>query len=217
MEVISLKFAQKVFQNTEYRIIPGQKICKSCRDFLTQFIDLTENNKIELTEIEDQSNDIDQSNDNEELSLCDFKYNLDSVNNALKELGLKSLSVTQAQSSSLVEKKISEVTKTIRDKLKVCIEDISSEQTVMDQFKDNFHSFNKQDQYCILTSIPKQYGQPFLQEFFGITDHQAKIAKSLQEEKGILSILDPKPGKTLPEETINKGKVFMKMISIVLR
>lgn len=77
------------------------------------------------------------------MSLCDFKYNLDSVNNALKELGLKSLSVTQAQSYSLVEKKISGVTKTIRDKLKVCMEDISSEQTVIDHFKDNFHSFNK--------------------------------------------------------------------------
>ena len=107
LEVISLKFAQKVFQYTEYRIIPGQKICKSCRDFLTQFIDPTENNnKIEHTETEDQSKNVDQSNDDDELSLCHFKYNLDSVNNALRELGLKSLSVTQAQSSSLVEKKL---------------------------------------------------------------------------------------------------------------
>ena len=54
-----------------------------------------------------------------------------------------------------------------------------------------------------------QNGRPFLQEFFGITDHQAKIAKSLQEEKGILSIPDPKPGKTLPEDTINKVKSFL--------
>ena len=92
------------------------------------------------------------------------------------------------------------------------MEDISTEQTVMDQYKDHFHSFNKQDQYRILTSVPKQYGRPFLQEFFGITDHQAKIAKSLQAEKGILSIPDPKPGKTLPEETVIKLKVFMKMI-----
>ena len=74
LEVISLKFAQKVFQYTEYRIIPGQKICKSCRDFLTEFIDPTENNnKIEHTETEDQSNDINQSNDDEELFLRDFK------------------------------------------------------------------------------------------------------------------------------------------------
>ena len=34
LEVISLKFAQKVFQYKEYRIIIGKKICKSCKDFL---------------------------------------------------------------------------------------------------------------------------------------------------------------------------------------
>ena len=209
LEVIDLKLAQNVSKCTEYRITPGQKICNACKNFLKEFIDSAENNgETKHVDSIDRSNETERSDDDGELSTCVFQHNLDTVNKALKELGLKCSSGNQAHSSSLVEKKICEVIQTIRNKLKLDDANISTGETVMNQYKDEFPSLHKQDQYRVLTSMPKQYGRPFLQNFFGISDHQAKIAKNLQAEKGILSIPDPKPGNTLPDETICKVKHF---------
>ena len=52
--------------------------------------------------------------------------------------------------------------------------------------------------------MPKDSTRDFLKESFGVSDHQGKTAKILQEEKGVFSTPNHKPGMTLADETVAK-------------
>ena len=53
--------------------------------------------------------------------------------------------------------------------------------------------------------MPKNSSINTIQQTFGVTQHTAKRAKALQEDQGILSTPNPKPGKRLSPESTDKA------------
>ena len=79
---------------------------------------------------------------------------------------------------------------------------------VFSQMKENFGNMTKNDQYRVLTLMPPDCSMDFLRKSFNTTKYQAKRAKVIQAEKGILLSPNLKPGRRLSEETVLKVKQF---------
>ena len=141
------------------------------------------------------------------MSQLQLMYNLELVNEVLKKLKIDEISKKAATNKNLIEKKIDEVGEVIRDKLKTELT-VSAGDIVISQMQNKFKTLDKNDQYRVLTSMPYDSSVEFLKKTFGITDHQAKRAKVVQAEHGIMSTPAPKPGRRIPDETINKVKLF---------
>ena len=129
------------------------------------------------------------------------------MNEILVKLKIEKIPKKAVVNNDLVEKKIDEVGEAIRDKLKMT-PPLTAGEIVINQMKEEFKTMGKNDQYRVLTAMPRESSIEFLKRTFGISDHQAKRAKIIQAEHGILSTPTPKPGKRIPEEIITKVKQF---------
>ena len=133
--------------------------------------------------------------------------NLDTINELLDKLEISKIPKKCVADTNLIEKKIAEVGDAIRHKLKspniASVGDI-----VFDQMKENFSTMTKNDQYRVLTTMPPESSVEFLKKTFNTTDYQVKRAKVIQAEQGIFSTPNPKPGRRLPDETLEKVKEF---------
>lgn len=133
--------------------------------------------------------------------------NLDTVNDVLEKLEISKISKKAVADKKVIEKKIDEVGDAIRRKLKTD-QTLSVGDIVMNQMKEEFNTMDKNNQYRVLTAMPRESSLEFLKNTFGVTESQAKRAKKIQAEQGILSTPNPKPGRRLPEETIVNVKKF---------
>ena len=53
--------------------------------------------------------------------------------------------------------------------------------------------------------MPEDSSVKTIQQTFGVTEHTAKRAQALQQEMGLLSTPNPKPGKRISVESTEKG------------
>ena len=60
----------------------------------------------------------------------------------------------------------------------------------------------------ILTVLPKSWSLKKIQQEFGVSNYMARKSKELVEEKGVLSLPGPKPGHSLPPETVDTVRTF---------
>lgn len=67
---------------------------------------------------------------------------------------------------------------------------------------------DKSKKMQILTTLPKNWTIQKIEDEFGVSNFTAHKAKRRLKEKGIMAFPDPKPGKTLNENTANKIKNF---------
>ena len=135
-------------------------------------------------------------------------YNLSIVNEALETLQISLIPEDKSNDSQYVEEKIQEVSRRIRTKLGVEQQELSTAEKVMQQFTSSFKEMNKTDQYRVLTSMPPDSSRAMLQHTFGVTERTARRAQSIQQEKGLLSTPNPKPGKRISEEVSLKAAHF---------
>ena len=154
-----------------------------------------------------ESSSISAASGSQDLSRLPILHKLDTVNEALAVLGVDKISKKSVNNKKVVEKKIVEVGEMIRNKLRVS-QPSSVGAEVIDQLQAEFDNMSKNDQYRVLTVMPRESPREFLQKTFGVSEHMARIAKVIQTEKGLLATPNPKPGKRLPEETIEKVKEF---------
>ena len=61
----------------------------------------------------------------------------------------------------------------------------------------------------MLTVLPQSWIIHQIQDQFGISNYMARATKKLVEEKGILSIPNPKPGRAISDEVTAKIKEFI--------
>ena len=130
------------------------------------------------------------------------------MNKALEALSIEEIPDHKSQDQKYVENKIGEIGANIRSKLKIEEPNSSLGEKVLEQFTSKFDTMSKTDQYRVLTSMPKNSSINTIQQTFGVTEHTAKRAKALQEEQGILSTPNPKPGKRLSPESTDKAVKF---------
>ena len=134
-------------------------------------------------------------------------YNLSLVNRALEAINIKPIPEDKADDSPTIHKKLQEMNKHICGMLKVETPKSSGDR-VLEQFIIEYDHLNNSDQYRILTSMPRDTNQSFLQKTFGVKKLKAKRAKECQQEKGLLSTPDPKPGNRVPSDTLQIVKEF---------
>ena len=79
----------------------------------------------------------------------------------------------------------------------------NDESEIIQQLKEKFKTTTKtSEKLQILTVLPQSWTRKRIQSEFGVSDYMARKCKQLVQEKGILSNPDPKPGPTLPSETV---------------
>ena len=77
------------------------------------------------------------------------------------------------------------------------------------QLKDKFESATKSSEKVLgLIVLPKNWTIRKVQEEFGASNYTVRKAKEIVKEKEILFTPNPKPGHTLPAETINLVQSF---------
>lgn len=142
------------------------------------------------------------SSASEETKKIPFFYNLSIVNETLETLNLNTITQTLAKNPKAVNLKIEEIGQKIRDLLNLETPDKTVGERVMEQFTQNFDLLSMEDQYRVLTSMPRDESREFLQKTFSVNEHKSRRAKEIQEEQGLMSTPNPKPGKRISEEII---------------
>ena len=135
-------------------------------------------------------------------------YRLCKINEALEALDITEIPENKCQDEKYVNQKISEMCVNVRTKLEIGEPEASLGEEVLQQLSNQFVHMSKTDQYRILTSMPKDTSVKQIQKTFGVSEHTATRAKKIQEQNGILSSPNPKPGKRLSEECTEKATKF---------
>lgn len=183
-------------------IVEGDKICDSCRKAV-----------LKLPEITFEPEDVEEE-DEFNLSTPEKLEAIEVLNTSLTLIDETPVKKKRLNEKKYPENKIKKITEAFRTK----ILGLSAEETVqapnydseiISQLKEKFKSTtNKSVQMQILTTLPKSWTINQIEKEFGVTNFIARKAKNLVKEKGIMSSPNPKPGKTLSQETADLVKRF---------
>ena len=196
----------------------GMRICDSCRKALAR-------TPACLPEVESQASVVPQPESSsqsgsptrqsspcsEELQL-EASTSLKQMNQCLEDVGKTSVTKKKLRSKKYLDKKLDEVTEMVK---KVTIGDTDSvrmtnENEMLEQLKEKFHETKESSmkiRILHVTVLPKSWSTRIEREF-GVSHHISRKVKSLVKEKGILSLPDPKPGHSLPQETAHLVVAF---------
>ena len=227
VRVVSLDLSKQLFCNG-FRVIPGQKLCKRCylraeASSEEYFIDSESNVKSSQEDFQPSNLDSSAETVRECFDLFD-------------ESPLSSMhGVKYGQKRKLVQEKVSNVRRKLFEELStitnVNVDDfIVDENTERSSLIAQIKKLNKQvqDFNClletlkekhqettdiklkqqILTCTPKSWSRKQAADFFGVTEHQIRMARNTVQEKGILEQRFRKRKSGLPQQTIEKVKEF---------
>ena len=195
----------------------GMRICDSCRKALTRTppcLPEVESQPSVLPEPESSSQSGSPRRQSppcsEELQF-EASKSLKQMNQYLEDVGKTPVTRKKLRSKKYVDQKLDEVTEMVK---KVTIGDTDSVKTtdeseMLEQLKEKFHETKESSMKIqILTVLPKSWSTRRIEREFGVSHHISRKVKSLVKEKGILSLPDPKPGHTLPQETADLVVAF---------
>ena len=94
----------------------------------------------------------------------------------------------------------------LNDTKKAVIGDTDSENDeveIITQLKRKCSTAERSEKIQILAVLPKSWSIRRIEKEFGVSNFMARKAKQLVGEKGIRSIPDPEPGRTLPQSTVD--------------
>lgn len=115
------------------------------------------------------------------------------------------------RSKKYLDKKLDEVTEMVK-KVTIGETDLvrtTDESEMLGQLKEKFHETKESSvKIQILTVLPKSWSTRRIEREFGVSHHISQKVKSLVKVKGILSLPDPKPGHSLPQETADLVVAF---------
>ena len=144
----------------------------------------------------------------EENKQAPIIYRLSKVNQALAALDITEIPRYKSQDKQYVKNKIEEIGENIRSKLKIEVPKTPMGEKILQQFTSQFDKMSKTDKYRVLTSMPEDSSIRTIQQTFGVTEHTAKRTQALQQQMGLLSTPNPKPGKRLSVESTEKAIKF---------
>ena len=104
------------------------------------------------------------------------------MNDVLEKLEISTIKKKALADNKVIEKKIREIGDAIGRKLKID-QTLPVGDIVMNQIKQEFDTMDKQNQYRVLTAMPKESSIHLKKNTFGVTEHKAKRAKQIQNEK----------------------------------
>lgn len=188
----------------------GMKICDKCRKKISN-----EKPIQEITEVENNPGTSSQ----DETVFTDPETAVDYLNKSLELIGESPIKKKKLGVSSYGMKKLEKVKSTLEkqlipDKSMCSSDDLQNkgnevESEIIEQLKLKFSQTTKRsEKITILTILPQSWSCKKIEEEFGVSNYMARTVKRLVSEKGILSTPNPKPGKTLNENTAQLIKDF---------
>ena len=99
--------------------------------------------------------------------------------------------------------KVEKITEAMKHTI-ISRETIDDGSEMIQQLKEKLRSTPQRgEQLQILTVLPKSWSVKKIQQEFGVSNYMARKSKDLVKEKGVLSLRGPKPGPSLPLETVD--------------
>ena len=128
-----------------------------------------------------------------------------SLNKCLAEIGETPYSQSKARAKNYSRQKI---TKAMHRTI-ITGEVVDDGSEMIQQLKEKFQATTKMNEHLqILTVLPKSWSVKKIQQEFGVSTYMAQKSKKLVNEKGVLSLPDPKPGPSLLPETVDIVHAF---------
>ena len=203
-------------------ILPGEKICHTCRK---QVSDISEHAEPDQSNsrsfIDEQSSPYDHDYPKIELShestMTDSFSESESspvkqyhstlatesrtmVNKYLRIAGETPITKRKLQSKKYKKSKLQTVLKMME---MVGIDEKPNEDDeIISQLKESYSTASRSKKLQILTIVPKSWSLKKIESEFGASNFMARRAKQIVREKGILSTPNPKPGRSLPQASI---------------
>ena len=81
-------------------------------------------------------------------------------------------------------------------------EKLDTDDEIISQLKEKYSTSPRSEKLQILTIVPKSWSLRKIESEFGASNFMARKPKQLVREKGILSTPNPKPGRSLPQTSI---------------
>jgi len=131
-----------------------------------------------------------------------------SLNMCLADIGETPYSQVKGRGKTYSRQKVQKITEAMRRTV-ISWETTDDGSEMIQQLKEKFQSSTQRsEQLQILTVLPKSWSMKKIQQEFGVSNNMARKAKELVEEKGVLSLPGPKPGPSLPPETVDTVRTF---------
>ena len=131
-----------------------------------------------------------------------------SLNMCLADIGETPYSHIKPRGKKYSRQKVEKITEALKRTI-ISRETIDDGSEMIQQLKEKFQSTpQRSEELQILTVLPKSWSLKKIQQEFGVSNHMARTSKDLVKEKGVLSLPGPKPGPSLPPETVDIVHAF---------
>ncbi|MCH2405824.1 MAG: hypothetical protein MK200_06485 [Nitrosopumilus sp.] len=198
-------------------LIPGKKLCASCRKELLQLNSTEDSSESET--IDEHENDFEMHTYNDDTEFTD-------INNTLCMIGCSPVtSHSKAKSTriSAAKRKVEQVKEKIEGgvakKLNLSTDELNPKNdrtcsncsdyyTFLEELKNEIQNSSYMRKLQLLTISPESWTIEKRAKEFGVTVHAIKRSKALKKEFGIIPEVASKIGKSLSEDTIYKVKMF---------
>lgn len=212
-KLLGLREVQKWMIGVNRNISSSSRICHFCRIKLFR---LKKEKALEELVSEDE-NEVEELEQNESLS-ADKPFDTPAIavsqlNAVLPYLEQSPISTKKMMYKKYRSEKFKTVSCSIKNKLFPGLTPSTSHQCpdseIIEQLKVKFATLTKNsDRMELLTILPKSWSILKMMEEFQISNYMARKVKQLVDEKGILSTPNPKLGKALSSEIMEKVKSF---------
>ena len=187
-------------------ILRGEKICDACRKQLAK-VSTPRKQVSPPPEQSDISPESDVESSSDEV-FDDPKATLTVANEYLDAIGETPLTKRKLRSKQYRRQKVEAVTAMMRTAVLADTREMSDEAEIVAQLKEKYSTVSRSEKIQILTVLPKSWSVRKIETEFGASNRMARKAKELVKEKGILSTPNPKPGRTLCQQTVDKVTSF---------
>ena len=192
-------------------LIPGQKLCPSCRSRIANMSVPNEDEQVES----DFDEDLDASKEENRSILTD----------CFTSIGLSPLkthALPPSSRRSLGKRKISALISEVSDKVAVAldvpIQNLETKQNESDTLikqkadqldrlmyllKEKLKTTDYRSKVQMLTLVPQEWSIKSTASFFNGSEYIVRVSRKSFQEKGILSVPGPKKGNNLPTEVVD--------------
>lgn len=217
-----LRIVSKSIRERFPSILPGDKVCDSCRLKISAMMTQIPQDQVELLDQSSAPQEpqelLDQSSSYLDVSEADHspqptspspvkqldvaavaEESREKVNEYLTGLGMTPITKRKLQSKKYQKKKLKKITEMLQ---MAGIEEKSSDDgEIIAQLKEKFHTADRSEKVRILTVLPRSWSIRKIQTEFGASNFAVRKAKALVAANGILTTPNPKPGRSLPQST----------------
>ena len=179
------------------QITTGSKICDTCKKKLSK------DQPVLIPELDSSSSEADEAE-----VFVQTPEAVSSLNMCLVDIGETPYSQSKARARNYSRQKVKKITEAM--KRTVISEEITDDGgEIIQQLKEKFQSTTQRSEKLqILTILPKSWSLKKIQQEFGVSNYMTRKSKELVKEKGVLSLPGPKPGPSLPQETVDNVCAF---------